>query len=361
MKIAVLGCGGTISQVRDSAGEALHPPENLDAFIGSLQPATAVFPGIEFSYLPITTKDSTDFEPSDWAMIGAQVVKAQEQEGVDAAVLTHGTDTMSYTSAALAYGLQGLEGYRRTRLKIPVVLTGSQTPVQDPGGDGLFNFTHAVQTAIAAAEKRISDVMIVFLQHIIHGCRAIKRSEREYDAFVDAAMRRGAIHAKGAQIFPGMFAERGDAWGPMIPNLAFSGNVQVVSVQPGMKPQVGPDIDALVLQCLGEANVPQSWVQVISELAKSDVPTVLVSPFVGGFAHGVTYASGERAIEAGAFPGLDHTLPAAYVKALWLLGNRDKIAIHDGKIVPTISKSAVSRRELFQMGFATSFAGEVTV
>lgn len=63
--------------------------------------------------------DSTNMQPEYWVEI-AEAVK-ENYDAYDGFVITHGTDTMAYTSAALSYMLQ--------HAKKPIVITGSQIPI----------------------------------------------------------------------------------------------------------------------------------------------------------------------------------------------------------------------------------------
>ena len=60
--------------------------------------------------------DSTNIGPSHWLSI-ARAIEARYRD-YDGFVVTHGTDTMAYTAAALSYLIQ--------RSPKPIVLTGSR-------------------------------------------------------------------------------------------------------------------------------------------------------------------------------------------------------------------------------------------
>ncbi len=65
--------------------------------------------------------DSTNMQPEFWVRIAEAVYK--NYDDYDGFVITHGTDTMGYTSAALSYMLQNMSK--------PVVITGSQVPIHN--------------------------------------------------------------------------------------------------------------------------------------------------------------------------------------------------------------------------------------
>ena len=50
--------------------------------------------------------DSVDFEPKHWNLISKKII--ENYDDYDGFVITHGTDTMAYTSSALSFSLQDL-------------------------------------------------------------------------------------------------------------------------------------------------------------------------------------------------------------------------------------------------------------
>ena len=123
-------------------------------------------------------KFSENILPSDWADLAEYVDKAI-QEKVDSIVIAHGTDTMSYTSAALSFMLQGI--------KIPVVLTGANIPLKCNGTDAVTNIKDAIRLTL---DKRFKGIFLVFSgienkpSDIHLGCRVrkIKLSENCFES-----------------------------------------------------------------------------------------------------------------------------------------------------------------------------------
>lgn len=118
--------------------------------------------------------DSSDVTPELWTAI-AELIKA-EYDNYDGFVITHGTNTMGYTSAALSFAIANSSK--------PIVLTGSQIPFGRPGTDALINVENAVRiAAYPATSAQISGVIVVFGSHLISGIRAKKSTEFDLDAF----------------------------------------------------------------------------------------------------------------------------------------------------------------------------------
>jgi L-asparaginase len=129
---------------------------------------------VEITTIEIDDIDSSDVTPELWTLV-AQCVHDNYDE-YDGFVVTHGTNTMGYSAAALSFAI-GNSGK-------PIVLTGSQIPHASPGSDALINVENAVRIASYPRQyAAISGVVVVFGSHLITGVRAKKSTEFDLDAF----------------------------------------------------------------------------------------------------------------------------------------------------------------------------------
>ena len=110
--------------------------------------------------------DSSDVGPHHWN----QILDLIEASPDTAVLITHGTDTMSYTGAALSQALVGL--HRR------VVLCGSMVPLE-MGGDAEPNLQLAIATAICPGEG----VILSFAQRVMHADGLVKHDSSTPDSF----------------------------------------------------------------------------------------------------------------------------------------------------------------------------------
>ena len=90
----------------------------------------------------------------------------------DGFIVSHGTDTMAYTAAALSYLIQN-------PCK-PIVLTGSQKPINVDITDAKKNLLDSFRFV---TEEGISGVYVVFDGKAIIGTRARKVKSKSYSAF----------------------------------------------------------------------------------------------------------------------------------------------------------------------------------
>ena len=114
--------------------------------------------------------DSAYVRPAEWLEISNKV--SINYNDFAAFAILHGTDTMAYTASALSFLLHGLDK--------PVILTGSQIPINEEGTDGIDNFLNALSIA---KEGSVNKVSILFHQTLYNGCSVTKINSKEFDGF----------------------------------------------------------------------------------------------------------------------------------------------------------------------------------
>ena len=163
-KILMIGTGGTIASQVTENGLA---PELTSAQLLAHIPAIS---GIcEVESLQLLNLDSTNIAPAHWL----EMVRCirEHYEAYDGFVLTHGTDTMAYTAAALSYLIQ--------KSPKPIVFTGAQKPIGFDVTDSKINLADAFRTA----SSDLPGVSLVFNGKVILGTRAQKIRSKSFEAF----------------------------------------------------------------------------------------------------------------------------------------------------------------------------------
>ena len=131
-EIVILHTGGTIASKVDYSTGAVNssftPEEILELFpelnkIGSVE-----------SHL-ISNMPSDDMNFSHYNVIGEKINELVKRKNVKGIILTHGTDTLHYTSAALSFMLKGISK--------PVVVVGSQRSSDRPSSDAAVNLLNS--------------------------------------------------------------------------------------------------------------------------------------------------------------------------------------------------------------------------
>ena len=164
-KILLLCTGGTIASVKTEDG--LKPALTAEELL-SYVPEVKHFCDVDV--LQVCNIDSTNMAPEVWG----QIVHAvnENYDRYDGFVITHGTDTMAYSSAALSYMIQNA--------RKPIVITGSQKPINIDGTDAKDNLRDSI---VYACDSYSQNVSLVFDGNVIAGTRAKKMMARSFNAF----------------------------------------------------------------------------------------------------------------------------------------------------------------------------------
>ncbi len=147
----VLNCGGTIDMVKEETADLPDQPINFEDVIYRRIPRDAFDIEVDKHFL---RQDSSDAVMDDWVKIAKECVKvltkSQPARGV---LISHGTDSLSFTVDALSYMVQHLD---RT-----VAATGAQIPLRNKDqtlnlkSDGFTNLPEAAYVATFPAEVKV--------------------------------------------------------------------------------------------------------------------------------------------------------------------------------------------------------------
>ncbi len=162
--ILILATGGTIAC--SDNGNGLVPNFSVDELL-SYVPNVRAYCNVSGSM--IMNIDSSNMRPENWVTIAQSIY--DNYDAYDGFVITHGTDTLAYTSSALTYMLM--------QLNKPVIVTGSQYPIEQTNTDAIQNLNDAIYFAC----EDLAGVYVVFDGKLISGPRAMKVKTRSYDAF----------------------------------------------------------------------------------------------------------------------------------------------------------------------------------
>lgn len=174
-KVLIINTGGTIGMVNSEKGDPNSPlrPANDWNEIAKEHPILEKFSTDYYQFSPLI--DSSDMSPEVWIKIAGIIEK--NYENYRGFVVLHGTDTMAFTASALSFMLKNLDK--------PVVLTGSQVPLQFPRSDALQNLITAIQIAgnDLYGVKLVPEVCIFFRDTLMRGNRSRKIDATNYFGF----------------------------------------------------------------------------------------------------------------------------------------------------------------------------------
>ena len=136
-RILVLATGGTIAGQAGDAMRADYRPGQI-GIEDYLAQASGLGVEAQFTGRQIANIGSEDIDASIWSRLHAEIDLAMRDDGVDAVIVTHGTDTAEETAFLLDLTLPSTK---------PVVLVGAMRPADAVGYDGMRNFANAVRVA----------------------------------------------------------------------------------------------------------------------------------------------------------------------------------------------------------------------
>ena len=328
--ILLIATGGTIASAED--GNGLSPALTGEELARSVPEIEGL---CELDIVQPMNIDSTNMRPADWLRI-AEVIR-ENYDAHDGFVILHGTDTMSYTAAALSYLIQDSPK--------PIVLTGSQQPMGNPFTDAKINL---YQSLVYAVSDRSRDVSIVFGGYAIAGTRARKQRTMSFNAFnsinypVLAYLRQDKIICSGSAAVSAGPAEcdcagdgaARDADGALDePRFYTELNSRVCALKltPGLTPDIfrllKPDYDAVILETFGMGGVPErgadgaSYQEAIFDWVDSGRTVVMTTQVPEeGLDLGVYEVGRAYAEHPGILKGGDMTTEALVAKTMWALG-----------------------------------------
>jgi L-asparaginase len=297
--IKVLYTGGTIGMQAGANG--LAPASGFEARMRE-QPAARQWPHWSFrELLPLI--DSANMTPAYWQRLRAAIVEAVD-EGCDAVLVLHGTDTLAYSAAAMAFQLLGL--------RAPVLFTGSMLPAGTADSDAWENLNGAMA---ALATGLDAGVQLYFHGELLPPTRCAKVRSAGRHPF--AALRRDGGVAR---------AEVPTALDYRQP-LALT-EVAVLPLVPGFSTRAlqaaldsGPQ--GLVLECFGSGTGPSDDPAFLAALQAAQARGIVVVAITQCQEGGVQldiYEAGSRLREVGVLAGGGMTREAAFGKLHALLG-----------------------------------------
>ncbi|HDG5408652.1 TPA: asparaginase [Staphylococcus aureus] len=200
------------------------------------------------------------------------ILEAVTNKYYDGFVITHGTDTLEETAFLLDLIL-GIEQ--------PVVITGAMRSSNEIGSDGLYNYISAIR--VASDEKaRHKGVMVVFNDEIHTARNVTKTHTSNTNTFQSPNHGPLGVLTKDRVQFHHMPYRQ-----QALENVNDKLNVSLVKAYMGMPGDIfsfysREGIDGMVIEALGQGNIPPSALEGIQQLVSLNIPIVLVSRSFNG-------------------------------------------------------------------------------
>lgn len=321
--LKLLGTGGTVASRLDYTTGAVIPsftPGELFSAVPELAEICNLECELVFEIL------SENMKAEYWQKL-AEKVKNAANSGIDGVLIGHGTDTMSFTSAALSFMLKDLS--------IPVVLVGSQRSSDRPSSDAALNLINA---AIVASSD-IAEVVVSMLgstSHdygLIHRGTLVRKMHSSYrDTFrtIDD-IPLGMVRNRKIRMFKVDYKKRSKLQTKTLTN--FEKKVALIYSYPGMtNEQIEIYIDkgykGIVFAGTGLGHVGTIIYDSIKRAIQEDITILMTTQTLHGFVGMNVYSTGRELQNMGVIPGRNLLPEVGYVKLGWVLGqtsNPEKI------------------------------------
>ena len=306
-KLLILHTGGTFGMVPLQPDQTLAPNQFYER-ITRYVPEIEKIANIDFRM--VFNMDSADMQPHHWQQLATVITR--EMDNYDGFVIIHGTDSMSYTAAALSFMLRNLPK--------PVIITGSQRPLAEIRTDARNNLINSVELATYA----IPEVCIFFGTCLFRGNRAVKISSTGYQAFDSPNFPPLANVGLDITIYHRHLQPTSD----FRLETAISDRVIEVRYFPGLRSDLlhllyDSPVKVVILKALGLGNVAiveNTLVEEIKRLVDSGRIVVITSQSRHGRVDLSRYQNGKRLAEVGAIGAGDMTTETTIVKMMHLLG-----------------------------------------
>jgi len=312
--LGVLGTGGTIASYVDYRTGAVHPAVTAEELVSSVPELAEI---ADVRARAVYSLYSENLKPANWQHLAQETAK-ELNGGAEAVLIPHGTDTLHFTTAALAFMLRDLTG--------PVIVVGAQRSSDRPSSDAAMNLVCGAR--IAAAD--LGEVVAVMHGEtgdtfcLVHrGTKVRKMHASRRDAFRSMnAAPLGTVHFDGrVELSPEV---RKRAKGPAVADPRLDPEVALVWFHPGLTPQaLSRSLEGAhgaVVAGTGLGHVAHDLIPVIAGATKAGTPVVVTTQTLQGRVGLRVYDTGRDLLRAGAIDGQDMLPEVALVKLMWALG-----------------------------------------
>ncbi|MBO8170668.1 MAG: asparaginase [Bacillaceae bacterium] len=268
-QVAVINTGGTIAMGMDAESDSVKPTD--EHAMERLIPLLEKYANVKMDhYLNIPSPHMT---PEIMYQLAQRVHHYLEDKSIAGVVVTHGTDTLEET----AYFLDLVESSEK-----PVIVTGAMRSSNELGADGPVNLVHSVRTAVDPSSSNRGTIVV--FNDEIHAARFVTKTHTSNVATFQSPQYGtiGQITHKQIKYYL-----------PPLPREHYTvdkadASVPLIKATAGMSPEwlkflLEPGIDGVVIEALGQGNLPPSIMPVIRELSSRKIPVVMVSRCFNGF------------------------------------------------------------------------------
>ena len=312
--LSIISTGGTIASRIDYRTGSVSSQFDASDILTAIPELAQI---ANYRTLPLAAILSENMTPAIWQEL-ARAIYTEIKNGAAGIIVTHGTDTMAYSAAAISFMID---------TPVPIIFVGSQRSADRPSSDNAMNAV----CAAAAATSDLGEVAVVMHATtnddtcaIHRGTRVRKMHTSRRDAFQSVglpAIGSVAYPSRAVTLAPDA-VRRGNH------TLALHDNLEphcaLLQFYPGMSPDLIRAYEGykgLVLSGTGLGHVSTLLIPAVTKLTEAGTLVVMTSQCMHGRVCDRVYDTGRDLLNAGVIEGGDMLPEAALVKLMWVLGN----------------------------------------
>ncbi|MDF2736710.1 MAG: gatD [Nitrososphaeraceae archaeon] len=343
-KIALISTGGTIASKIDYRTGGVTSVLSAKDLYTSI-PELSIYASIDTEIL--FNEYSENIGPTQWNLIANKIIDKINSGIYDGIVISHGTDTMSYTAAALSFALQDLP--------IPVILVGAQRSSDRPSSDASSNL---IASVIFATQLDYSGVFVSMHGSIsdeqIHchlGTRVRKNHTSKRDAFKSIDISPIAVVKEDQleiqQIPSNIILQKKNKHKinkefNVMPKMKFDDRVFLLKYYPGLNPLLIENVQKLgykviIIEGTGLGHINKNFFYYLKEAIASGMLVFMTSQCIWGRTNLNVYDTGRDLEKIGVISLSNMLSETAMVKAMWLLANYNDLDYIRNKMQENIS------------------------
>lgn len=326
--VAIISTGGTIASSIDYKSGAVSPITKPEELLAKVPELTEIVNITKVSQ-PFSVF-SEDMSPKEWQKLAKEVAN-ELNNGNAGVIVTHGTDTLHYTAAALSFMLR--------HLSKPVAVVGGQRSSDRGSFDGALNLicgAHFAKSDIAEVAVVMHGTTEDNFCFVNRGTKVRKLHSSRRDAFRPVnELPFGRMWKDGTlEVLNKNFNKRSDE--KVIADTKFEEKVALIKFFPGADPDIlkyfiSKGYKGIIIEATGLGQVAtnpvaknKSWLPAIKAAINKKVFIGFSSQTIYGKVDPYVYSSARVLQDAGVVFLEDMLSETALVKLGWVLGHTTK-------------------------------------
>jgi len=311
-EISIISTGGTIVSKVDYKTGAVFPSLDIREITSKFQYLERQF---RLNTIPFLNILSENMEPEQWVELARKIrEESKKSEGI---VISHGTDTMTYTASALSFLLK--------EQSVPIIMVGSQRSSDRPSTDSYLNMEGAINFASTdfgevgiSMHSSISDAGI----YLLRGVRARKMHSSRRDAFRPIGEKPVGYFQDGLVNITGKYRKTGERTEifekieKRAGILYFYPGMEIDDMASFMERKMG-----IVIMGTGMGHISTKFIDLLKEYTDSGRLAVMTTQCINGPSDLNVYSTGRQLIKAGVTWAGNLLPEAAVAKMMVVMAN----------------------------------------